>query len=393
MPNSDHTAAESALGYLYQAEFALLEFIKRSRSEPSLRLSLEVFDDITFEHDGGPKDLLQTKHHINSRGSLSDASVDLWKTLGGWIDASRSDIAGFDVLTLSLITTTAASEESAAASLRAVDRDVSRALGILERTAQVSTNVQNQDSYEKFLGLSPDQRLALLGRVVVMDSAMTIVDIPGSLVPELRFAVAPRYLHALVDRLIGWWHNRVIKHFLTDGDRILTEEVDSEIRYLADLLRSDNLPIDIGVDDVTIEELENDDRVFIHQLQLIAAARPTLELAIRDYKRAYLQRSKWLEDQLVWPSELRTYEQRLIDEWEHQFAFIGDGSTQEESDLVEVGRSLYQTLQNENLWIRPRCQERFVPRGSFHMLSDELKVGWHPKFIERLRELLSEDAG
>lgn len=393
MTNEDHTAAESALGYLYQAEVGLLEFIKRSRAEPSLRLSLEVFDDIAFEQEGVPRDLLQTKHHISSTGSLSDASVDLWKTLNAWIDAMKPDSGTFQLATFSLVTTTAASEQSAAALLRPEARDVEAALAILERAARTSTNASNRDAYSKFLSLSSEERNELLQRVSVLDGAMTIVDIPELLAPELRFSVDRQYLKALVERLLGWWHRRVITHFLSQEDRILWEEVDGEIRYLADLLRSDNLPIDVGFDDVTIDELESDDRIFLHQLQLIAASRPTLELAIRDYKRAYLQRSKWLEDQLVWPSELRAYEQRLMDEWEHQFAFIRETPADDESEFAQVGWHLYQSLQNENLWIRPRCQERFVPRGSFHMLSEEMKVGWHPRFIERLQEILDRDAG
>ena len=33
---------------------------------------------------GEPTDLIQTKHHIGKTGNLTDASVDLWKTLVIW---------------------------------------------------------------------------------------------------------------------------------------------------------------------------------------------------------------------------------------------------------------------------------------------------------------------
>jgi hypothetical protein len=33
-----------------------------------------------------------------------------------------------------------------------------------------------------------------------------------------------------------------------------------------------------------------------------------------------------------------------------------------------------------------------MTRGSFHMLADELRVGWHPEFLARLRHLLEPEA-
>ena len=40
--------------------------------------------------------------------------------------------------------------------------------------------------------------------------------------------------------------------------------------------------------------------------------------------------------------------------------------------------------------LRPKVSEPYVMRGSFHMLTNQLppKVGWHPRFVERLQEIL-----
>ena len=35
-----------------------------------------------------------------------------------------------------------------------------------------------------------------------------------------------------------------------------------------------------------------------------------------------------------------------------------------------------------------QCQEPFITRGSYHILSDKQKVGWHPEFQNRLKFLL-----
>jgi hypothetical protein len=383
-----HDASASALGYLYQSELALLELVRRSKDEPTLALSIEMLDDVAFESAGSATELLQAKHHLQTRGSLSNASSDLWKTLTAWIDALESGAVDLDATRFNVATTGSASPGSAASLLRADDaRNPEGALEILERTARTSTNADQQAAYQRFLRLNDDIRLALIESVTVLDGTPTIPNIPSALELELRFASEARFRRPVVERLLGWWHRRVIAHLLT-RDLIYAEEIEQEIDALRDQFKSDNLPIDIGRDDVLAVDLSAEDRAFVWQLQLIAATLPTIELAIRDYKRAFLQRSRWISDQLVTDSDLHAYEERLIDEWEHQFAYFED-IEQAEDAMREAGLTLYHELQDRDLWIRPRCQERFVSRGSYHELADQMKVGWHPDFVARLRSLLA----
>ena len=45
-------------------------------------------------------------------------------------------------------------------------------------------------------------------------------------------------------------------------------------------------------------------------------------------------------------------------------------------------------IEKKDIRIRPKCQEAFVMRGSYHMLANQLKVGWHIDFYDRLKRLL-----
>jgi len=86
-PPSPFSAADSALGYLYQVRVALLWALRRLKSGNDFLISLETFDDVTFETKGGkPEELLQTKHHQNREATLTDASEDLWKSLRVWFE-------------------------------------------------------------------------------------------------------------------------------------------------------------------------------------------------------------------------------------------------------------------------------------------------------------------
>ena len=63
------SAADSALGYLYQVRLGLLWSLRRLKGGGDFLVSLETLDDVTFESKGGkPEELLQTKHHQNREG-------------------------------------------------------------------------------------------------------------------------------------------------------------------------------------------------------------------------------------------------------------------------------------------------------------------------------------
>lgn len=60
-----------------------------------------------------------------------------------------------------------------------------------------------------------------------------------------------------------------------------------------------------------------------------------------------------------------------------------------EDEKIKEGRRLFSDIEKSDIRIRPKCQEAFVMRGSYHILANQLKVGWHIDFYERLKELLN----
>ncbi len=69
-----HSAAASALGYLYQVRYALLESLRRLRNGQEFIVAIETLDDVMFEKDGEAPELLQTKHHLEKAANLTDSS-------------------------------------------------------------------------------------------------------------------------------------------------------------------------------------------------------------------------------------------------------------------------------------------------------------------------------
>lgn len=115
--------------------------------------------------------------------------------------------------------------------------------------------------------------------------------------------------------------------------------------------------------------------------------------AIRNYYRAFEQRSRWIREDLLHIGELGKYEDKLIEEWEITFEQKKDelGESASEAEKKKIARQVYRWIESGDLYnIRPGIQDKSISRGSYQMLSDELKVGWHLEFKERLKELIGE---
>ena len=63
-----HGAAASAAGYQYQTWWGLLEMLRKGLDHPDASLTLEMHDDVAWDENGTPTELLQTKHHRGQRG-------------------------------------------------------------------------------------------------------------------------------------------------------------------------------------------------------------------------------------------------------------------------------------------------------------------------------------
>jgi hypothetical protein len=117
--SSSHGARFSALGYLYQSQWPLVELLRRGADEPDAAVTIELYDDVAWEEDGTPTELLQVKHHVNGTRGLGDKDDDLWRTIRSWMDAHRAGDPEGPTL---VIVTTATAEDGTASATGAIRR-------------------------------------------------------------------------------------------------------------------------------------------------------------------------------------------------------------------------------------------------------------------------------
>lgn len=389
---SNYSASPSLSGYLFQCRYALLEALKKIKHQVTFSVSIESLDDVVFETGTDVVEILQTKHHYGNATNLTDASPDLWKTIRIWCDLYKNRQPDQDTY-FYLVTTSSTSRNSIANYLTSgSNRNVANAIALLNSVAVSSTSVENAPAYETFRTLSNEEKTNLFETVYIFDSNPTLPNIDNDIRQELFFAVEAKYLDAFMKRFEGWWFRRVIKQISkSDVEPILSEEISEEFSYIREQFKAENLPIDDDILSSIVNSADFQDKTFVQQLRLINLGDRRILFAIRDYFRAFTQRSRWLREDLLYVGELDRYERRLLEEWEIHFESmreeLGNAATEEEKE--KAAKMLYKWIEEGNLFqIRSGVNEPCIPRGSYHILADEIRVGWHIEFNERLRTLL-----
>jgi hypothetical protein len=390
---SKFSAAPIAIGYLFQCRCALFESLKRLRKGIEFSVCLETLDDVVFEKEGQVSEILQTKHHLNKAGELTDSSTDLWRTLRIWSEGFTSGEIPPGAL-FYLVTTSVAPEGSAAHYLKIneKERNVLKAIERLNSAAESSGNQANAPAYSAYKLLSPEKKETLIGCIYVVDSAPSIMDLDGALREEIYWAVERRFQDEFLQRLEGWWLRRAIQHLSKKAVKaILSEEIEAQMTQLREQFKQDNLPIDEDILGATVDASGYHNRMFVHQLNLIEIGNRRIFYAIKNYFRAFEQRSRWVREDLLLVGELERYEERLIEEWEILFERMREelGEQAAEEEKKKSAQALYKWVETDASFpIRPRCNERFITRGSYQILADQQRVGWHPEFLIRLQQLL-----
>ncbi len=387
---SKHSAQASLIGYLYQCRLALFEALKRTKTNPNLTVAIETLDDVVFETDGMPSEIVQVKHHVSRQANLTNSSTDLWKTILIWCDLVKSGTVQKSAV-FCMMTTQTAPEGTAAYYLRPEGKNIESAETLLMQTAQTSVNQSNKNAYKSFLALTPESRRELLEYVVVLDNCPLINDLGQLLQKEIWTACHRSKTEQFLSYLEGWWFQRILKSLTNDQSKlILGEELDSRLDTLREEFKSDALPIHDDLVTATVDHKLYDKYTFVHQLKLIDIKEKRISIAVNNYYRAFEQRSRWIREDLIIIGDIDDYEKKLMEEWEIQFERMCEelGEDVAEQEKVKKAREIYNWVEKDaDIPLRPRCKEPFITRGSYHILSDKQKVGWHPEFRDRLKTL------
>lgn len=392
MTAGQHDASASAVGYLFQVNWALVELLENAPARPDQSISLETHDDVAWEESGSPVELLQSKHHVGVSSGLGDKATDIWKTLLVWMNTAQP--ADPDGPALVLVTTSVAQPGTAANALRSGARDTAAAVLKLTDAAHSSTAENTKKARERFLGLSEAERQVFVGRIIVADGAPGVDDLDAKLARILWAALPASHQDLFLSMVWRWWAAVALDMLRGRRLRVSAGEAHAAISHLRDRFSEDNLPTTVELADVDEGSVmaAHGDSVFVHQMRWVSFNETNLRRAVVDYYRAVTQATRWLTEDLIGLNELERFEDNLLDEWQRVFADMVEdlGIDADEAAKTAAGKELLRRLRDSTaVNVRPRYNEPFFARGRRHMLADLGQIGWHPDFQARLENLLS----
>ena len=291
-----------------------------------------------------------------------------------------------------IITTADVPDNSAAEAIQ--NQKHQNAYDRLKAAAEDSTNKANAKFYNKFKQTDKDVLMNLVKRIKIISSASEIVDVEKDIQKQIKYSCKPEHVSMATERIEGWWFQESVKALSSTNPTITTQrQLHSKIYEITRQYSDDNLPIEFwDLDEIEEAELDPKDRIFLEQLRLLQYRSKLLRIALQDYYKASMQRSSWLRQGLVFANELDTYEHRLKDAWEHAFAEmeedLKDYENPTEQEKIKAGKELYSRVMDRDIRIRSRVDASYVMKGTYHRLANNLIVGWHVDFFEKLKHLL-----
>lgn len=389
-----HSADAAALGFLYQAQYALLRLWNETSDDAVV--FLETLDDVVLKVNGETI-LEQLKHSLSEKPpAITLASLNLWKTLKAWIDVlseldlSRTWLHLVAVAEISptsplqVLVTEDESRESLVLALQEEARRVVRERTEAEAKGETPLpHAQRAAACEAFLKLSDELQGEILSRARIKPGQKNIAQLEDELAGALTTVLAKDRAHVAAI-MVEWWNRQIVHAHCGKRDKAIRrfELVKRHMEIVGDI-ENDAL-IDYFATGIPPESYRSHPMV-ANQINLVGGTNAELRRAITNEWRARETRSRWTNENPLRRELIASYDDRLTEEWSDRHIDMCDECDGHSEDAKkEEGRKLlkwshYQAPNDLESIAQSITTPSYV-RGSYQVLSISGRVGWHPDY-------------
>ncbi len=393
-----HSADASALGFLYQAQYALLRLWNEASFEAVIYL--ETLDDVVLEANGETI-LEQLKHSLSTKpDAITIASVNVWKTLKAWIDV----LPNLDLSKTSLHLVTVADISPTSPLKVLLDETGSRdkllfalqeeAQRVIQDRADAEAkgikplpHAKRAPGCEAFLKLSDDLQAEILSRVRLKPGQQNIRYIEDELAKWLTSVLA-KDQPQVAALMVEWWNRQIIHAHCGKRDKAIHrfELVKRHMEIVADI-EHDNL-VDYFAAELPHDTYRSHPMVE-NQISLVGGTETWLQRAVTNEWRARESRSRWSTENPTWQERISKYDDRLAEEWSYKHSDMCEECDGQSDEVKKTkGRELlkwsfYEAPDKIETLASSVTAPSYV-RGTYHVLSIGGRVGWHPDYFALL---------
>jgi hypothetical protein len=386
----DHSAPGTSAAFDFQFERALSWL---ARSPSGSMIGIETDDDVVVRSASGENVFEQDKHSILAGAKpFGDRSKDLWNTLATWVNAVQTGeiqvkSSRFFMVTNKILSECIATKIGLAKSERDVE-DCVAAL-IVAATAAPQGILKYVDTV-----LAPEARASLRGVIAACDFADGSTPVFGAtlraqILDHLQLpAWCSGQKDSIADELLGWMHTTALStwqknlpvwfardHFVNHLHAIIDNRRRRMVRERAQHL--------IPIDDSVLGKERG--RPFVKQLHLITDDSPVVDIAIREFLRCNIEKTRLSGEGNITDNDWIDFEQALLSRWEKiSTRVVRMSRGQDERD---VGYQVFTDTTEAHCerLAGSDTEQVYLTSGSYHRLADSSKVGWHPRFRELLK--------
>jgi hypothetical protein len=341
--------------------------------------------------------LEQDKHSIQPKHEpFANRSHDLWNTLAIWLEAlDTKEVA--DTTRFLMVTNKALPECIAQQISRAhFDGDVDDCIKALQGASReppqkIATLVQRvlrQQSRANLKKLICQCELAD-GTQSTSGSQLRTQIVSHLQLPQWSLPSAD----SIVNELLGWMHQTAMgcwqqkqpawirrENFVNQFHSILDFRKRQITRERAEHL--------IPVTDENVGKEKA--RPFVRQLHLVSDDEPVVDTAIREYIRCNIEKARLSADGNITDDDWKAFEIALFSRWDKIRQRVK--RVKKDSAEKDAGYEIFtETTEDYREKLAGADTEQvYLTSGTYHRLADMVRLGWHPRFEELMRELLEE---
>lgn len=356
-------------------------------------VSVEVFDDVGVEHEDGSKDAIQLKSALSNRNPVSDKAADFWKTMYNWLVSV--EVGVLEPENVKFVLFINVNKQGVIANKFHNSKNYNEASVAWEEAKKVFYDEHGAlkevgEGYKKYVEyfFSLDRKELASKIIKSFELKRCIEDYSVTVRKEFDKSRVPQDIIEPVYRgIIGWIDINVVK--MVESGKAIIIPFDTYKTQLRALYREHNQRHSLMAQSLrpSNSEIENElqkQRTYIAQLDIIDCDYTEKVEAINDYLRASIDRTIWANNgDISWQSII-SYEEKLKRIWDIERKIILIEKKGEEPE--DQGKLIYYQCQKNKTEMDSVNVPDFFQSGCYHLLADDLEIGWHPQYLEKLEE-------
>ena len=356
-------------------------------------VSIEDIGDVGVFYSDGSKLVEEDKSTIRNVNTLSDKSTNLWKTIYNWLNKIKNGVLNDKTDKFILYTNHLVSTDSIVQKLNQTFDNISEIDEVITEINSIKESSKvDSDIYKYINSILEETNIIVFKKLLknfelITDKKADNVyeEIEKRLIHDL--GITANQTEIILQEGTGWLQKQFMEKAANHKDLCI-----KRIDYMKFIKPFYNkVLVSELIDYACSKSLTNEQQLsilgnhptYVRQLELINLETDDILEAINDYYKSEINRDKWNEDGILSLEDLQTFKSDLISSYKQSKRII-DIRNSNNTD-IDKGQLLYSECQQKDIKLAQKIPPSKTVQGTYHLLSDEKELGWHPDWKNKLK--------